>query len=70
MGQPPPDLARLRCALDDLLPGAVVVSRRAYIYSTSFWWSPRTVWGKNVGQAAERLARIVPSEDSHLRDAV
>src|SRR5215831_7877724 len=36
MAQPPPDLARLSCALDDLLPGAVVVSRQAYIYSTTF----------------------------------
>src|SRR5262252_6602162 len=36
MGQPPPDLARLSCAIGNLLPGAVVVSRHANVRSSSF----------------------------------
>jgi len=36
MGQPPPDLARLSCAIGNLLPGAVVVSRQANIRMSSF----------------------------------
>ena len=36
MGQALPDLTQLGFAIGNLLPGAVVVTRKAYIYSTSF----------------------------------
>lgn len=36
MGQASPDLTRLGCALGELLPGAVVLSRRANLFSSSF----------------------------------
>ena len=36
MRQASPDLTRLGCALSELLPGAVVVSRRANLFSSSF----------------------------------
>jgi phosphotransferase family enzyme len=36
MAQALPDLTQLGCAIGELLPGGLVVSRKAYIYGTSF----------------------------------